>query len=401
MTGKMPDALVLGLSPTGLHVVRELGRAGVRAVGVAEGMQAGRLSRYLARCIQEPDPAVRLELLCDIYPASAAPADRPVLLPTSDQEIEFVISNAERLAKHFAFAPSYRDGLAARIMTKESFYAMCEEHGVPYPRFWKGTRDEIATMRDRITYPCMVKPSRIHDVKQRMRGRKGWTARSAAEFDAVLPAIPDGAGVLLVQEIVPGPESEITLYCAYLDARGEVHQPFTGRKLRQYPPGFGSASLAQSAPEEETRHIAETFLRRIGYSGVAAAEFKRNPSNGELRIIEVNVRPSLWFSLTAAAGKHPVLAAYRDLAGCDIGPPEQQQRDGVRWRYALKDAWSASFYRRHPDFVLPAPDLAVLGPASGQVGAVYAADDPAPVAADALGAVGKLASRLGRRSHGS
>ena len=46
-TKRMPPAVVMGLSPTGLYAVRELGRAGITVTGVASGWQAGHASRYL------------------------------------------------------------------------------------------------------------------------------------------------------------------------------------------------------------------------------------------------------------------------------------------------------------------------------------------------------------------
>lgn len=383
----------MGLSPTGLHVVRELGRTGVPVVGVAETLQAGRLSRYLADCIVETDPTRRLEALCGRFRQGVAA--KPVLIATSDQDIDFIIANAARLAAHFSFQRSYADGLAARIMTKESFYELCLQHGVAFPRLWKALPKDIAGLREAIAYPCMIKPSRIHDVKAKMAGRKGWIVRNPRELDAVLPGIPRDCGLLLLQEIVPGPESAITLYCGYFDANGGVHQPFTARKLRQYPPGFGSASLVQSAPEEESRLIAERLLRGIGYAGIAAAEFKRHPVTGELKMIEINVRPSLWFSVTAASGKHPVLAAYQDLAGLAECVPEEPQQDRVRWRYGPKDAWSAAFYRLRRGFVLPPPDVEAVGAANKRVSAVYASDDPKPVLADALTFATKIGRRLG------
>ncbi len=382
MTGAaLPPAVVLGLSPTGLHVVRELGRAGVPVIGVSDSFQAGAASRYLVQKLIDPDPERRLDWLTRRFPSDPTGL-RPVLIPTSDQDIDFLINNAPRLAGHFVFQRSYADGLARRIMDKETFYELCQIHDIAYPRLRRGLPEEIAALRDEITYPCMIKPSRIQDVKSQLRGQKGWFARDATEFDRVVPELPANAGTLLVQEIIGGPESAITLYCGYFDGTGKVHQAFTARKLRQYPPGFGSASLVQSAPEDESRGIAEDFLTALGYRGIAAAEFKPDPATRTLKIIEINVRPSLWFSLSGASGKPTVLAAYHDLAGTAADPSERPQLNGVRWRYALKDSWSTLFYRRRPSFILPAPDTEAVGPAARHVHAVYARDDAWPVLAE-------------------
>lgn len=392
----LPPAVVMGLSPTGLHVVRALGRAGVRVIGTAQNIEAGRASRYLSDCIDKRDPAARLEALCRVFPETPAEAaGRPVLMPTSDQDVDFVIAHADRLSRHFAFQDSYRDGLAQRIMSKDSFYGFCAEHGVRFPRLLKVEREGLSGLGDRLRFPVLVKPARIHEIKDKMRGRKGWTISDASVLREVASQIPDGAGTLIAQEIVTGPESAITLFCAHFDRHGCVRHAFTARKLRQFPPGFGSASLVQSTPEPDSARIAAGLLLALRYRGIAAAEFKRDPESGELAIIEINVRPSLWFSLSEAAGRPVVLSAYRELAGLPDDRAEIPQQDGVRWRYAAKDVWSSRFYRRTTGFVLPAPDIETVGPASRRTGAVYSVDDPAPLLADIANFALKALARLG------
>lgn len=386
-------AVVMGLSPTGLHVVRTLGRAGVPVIGLGEPAQPGRLSRYLTRCITLADPAGRLAALEALAPETPeGQPGRPVLIPTSDQDVDFVITHAERLARRFAFQRSYRDGLAAAMLSKDSFYALCAAHGIAYPRLWSCTRDALPGLVPDLRFPVLIKPARLHAIKHRMGGRKGWALADAGALQRILPRIPDGAGTLLVQEIVPGPESAITLWCAHVDDAGVPRQSFTARKLRQFPPGFGSASLVQGAPEPETAAITARFLQALGYHGIAAAEFKRHPETGALALIEINVRPSLWFALTSACGRDVVLAAWRELAGLPAAP-EIPQRDGLRWCHALKDLASALFYRLRPGFLLPPPDIGCLGPVRERVWAVFAPDDPLP----ALGELGSFLAKALKR----
>lgn len=391
----LPAAVVMGLSPTGLHVVRALGRAGVQVIGMPDGMQAGRWSRYLDRRISAVGPQDRFQALITFADTVAAGSGhRPVLIPTSDQDVEFVIAYADRLATKFGFQGSYRDGLAGQIMAKDSFYALCAAHGVACPTLWQTTCDGLMGLASDLEFPVMIKPAQIHPIKDLMRGRKGWIVRDRPGLATAAAEIPPNAGTLLVQRIIAGPESEITVYCAYVDSEGRARHQFTARKLRQYPPGFGSASLVQSHPEPETAAIAGHLLTALGYRGIAAAEFKRDPATGRYLMIEVNVRPSLWFSLSEAAGCPVVVSAYLDLAGLQDTRPERPQRHGVRWRYAAKDIWSAAFYRRNPDFVLPPPDIAVAGRPVQTVGAVWSGADPAPAIAEWINYAAKGLRRI-------
>jgi len=243
-------------------------------------------------------------------------------------------------------------------------------------------------------YPTFVKPSRIHEIKDTMAGQKGWIVRNESEFHDLQKQLPDSENSLIVQEIVPGPESNISLHCAYLDAEGRPRQSFTGRKLRRYPPGFGSASMVISEIGEEAREISERFLTAIGFHGIAASEFKRDPRDGQLKLMEINPRPSLWFGITSEAGKHLALAAYQELGAGSRTVPDGDQRTGVGWRFGIRDMYSSYFYRMTPEFILPPPDITPFNSASPIVDAVQCADDPKPARFERRKAARAVVKRL-------
>lgn len=385
------DVIVLGLSPTGLYAVREAARAGYSVMGVGAPGAPGLWSRFLSLRVSADTPAARVEAIVQRVPPGDG--DKPVLIVTSDQDLEAVIVRADDLANRVHLQGSYMDGLAARIMDKDKFYRLCAAQGVAYPSLWAADVAQAAEYRDRIAYPAMIKPARIQDVKHLMASRKGWIVRNPSEFDSVLPGIPREAGTLLMQEIVPGPESGITLWCGYIDGTEQVRQRFTARKLRQYPAGFGSASLVQSERCQETAEVAERLLGSLGYRGIAAAEFKRHPETGALKIIEVNPRPSLWFSVAARAGVPLVETAIAEARRAPM-PPAATQKDGVLWRYTAKDLAARLFYARNRDFVLPAPDISRMAPVTGHAEVTGARDDPAPGFGELVAFAGKLAGRL-------
>ena len=388
---KPADVIVLGLSPTGLYAVREAARAGHSVLGVGAPGAPGLWSRFLTDQIAADTPGARVDAILDRV--GTEQDEKPVLVVTSDQDLEAVIARSEALSQVVHVQGAYSDGLAGRIMDKDAFYQLCARHGVVYPSLWSATVDEAHQYRDQIAYPSMIKPARIQDVKHLMAGQKGWIVKSPAEFDATLPRIPREAGTLLMQEIVQGPESNITLWCGYLDETGQVRQRFTARKLRQYPAGFGSASLVQSEQCPETAETAEALLSALGYRGIAAAEFKLHPETGALKIIEVNPRPSLWFSVASKAGVPLIETAIAEARGLPL-PKPRAQKDGVLWRYTTKDLASRLFYMRSRDFVLPAPSMACRAPVTGRADVTGAWDDPAPVLGEVIGFADKLVKRL-------
>lgn len=316
-----------------------------------------------------------------------------VLLPTSDLFIEFVARLGAGAEPGFRFFDGYR-AIASQLLDKARFHALCLKHGMPAPGIWHAPdNDALRDLVGMVPFPCILKPVLIHRAKSHLRGKKVLLARSATEYTSHVDALPPDLGGWLVQEIIPGEESRITLFAGALDRQGGLKQAFTARKLRQYPPGFGSASLVSSEACPETLELSARFLAKIGFQGVCGAEFKRDPRDGQLKIIEINPRPTLWFQAAHDAGKRPVQAAVADLMGV-AAPADRPQNGSVRWRYALKDAASALYYRRHGrSFVFPAPAVGRAQPGTRSSWAVFSAEDPMPAFVEPLGFLRKAWSR--------
>ena len=141
----------------------------------------------------------------------------------------------------------------------------------------------------------------------------------------------------MVQELIPGPESNLWIGGLYLrQSDGEPGAIFTGRKLRQHPPGFGSASLADACHNEDVVKLSLSFLQKIGYRGVCGTEFKFDERDSQYKMVEVNPRQTLWFALIGAAGIPLNHYAYCDLAGLPC-PETGRLREGTKWILFEKD----------------------------------------------------------------
>ncbi len=377
----MINALVMGSSPTGLYALRGLAKAGLSAALVDTAKGCAFQSRHVRGTEKQYVGSIS-DINVWMDRVVSGQTGKILLIPTSDVFIEFIVENAALLSQHFVFASCYH-GIAARLLDKAEFHALCHEHGMQTPGIWVAEDlSALSRLADTLAYPCILKPTFIHKAKDFLKGRKVLLAMDRDAFLRGLDAIPDESGGWMVQEIIPGAESEITLYAGYVDKAGLPIHSFTARKLRQYPPGFGSASMVSSQPCEETRALAVDFLQRIGFKGICGAEFKRDARDGRLKIIEINPRPTLWFEISQTAGMRVMEAAARDmLDGTSI--PEAVQHPGVVWRYALKDLASARFYRRYgADFVFPPPDVSMASECRIRSWPVFASDDPLPALAE-------------------
>jgi len=196
---------------------------------------------------------------------------------------------------------------------------------------------------------------------------------SAAELRTAYSELAGTDPDFIVQEVIPGGDDRLWCALCYLGDERRSDCIFVARKLRQYPPGFGSASLAESRWDPEVADLSLAFLRGVGFRGFCATEYKRDPRDGRFKMIEVNARVPLWVSLATAAGVDLPYVGFADLVGapCECG----EQVDGVRWVFAAKDLSSAFHYARK----------GVLGWSEWRASlrdcraeAVWASDDPLP-----------------------
>jgi len=373
-------AIVMGLSPTGLYAIRELGCMGVPVLGITNDFSCGQFSKYLSQRKKFLVAYNHDHLLGILLGHAKEFPEKPVLLPTSDYYIDFLSRYSSQLKSHFVFQYSYMDGLSTQIMDKGSFHKLCVEHDISTPAVWEAeTREELRDFSRQVVFPCIIKPTLIHKARKFMKGNKVLLARTISEFDNIAFSIPPEIKGWLVQEIIPGPESNIFLFAGYFDKKGQPIHTFTARKLRQYPPGFGSASLVQSESNQEVCNISIRFLQGINFKGLCGTEFKFDPRDNSFKIIEINPRPTLWFNISHSAGKRFVQTAYQDLT-CQALYPQELQLDGVRWRYALKDLYSKFFYLiQGKDFIFPPPELTKHSlPVKKRSWAVFDRLDPLP-----------------------
>jgi len=144
---------------------------------------------------------------------------------------------------------------------------------------------------------------------------------------------------LLLQEYVPGPETQIESYHVYADESGAIVGEFTGRKLRTYPATYGFSTAVVITDSPQVRELGRELTQRLAFRGVAKFDFKRAP-DGRLHLLEVNPRFNLWHHPGAVAGVNLPAMVYADLMGIPR-PPASAALPGVRWCHMAHDPRAA------------------------------------------------------------
>jgi D-aspartate ligase len=383
-------ALIIGGESRALGISRSLGRRGIPVWVIEESdYLLARHSRYVGRRFPWPegeDESAQASYVSGL--AAEHGLEGWTLFATADETAALVARRHEELARSFRLTtpPWERTRLA---YDKSLTYRLAREAGLAAPRTHQpGDAEELAALE--LEFPCILKPSAKPDLN-RFTHDKAWPAATREELleryreacELVSPR------EILVQELIPGGgEAQLSFGAACADGRpvGSI----VANRRRQYPVDFGhSSSFVETVEDAEVERAGRAMLAAIGYDGLVEVEFKRDPRDGELKVLDVNPRLWTWFTLGRRAGvDFPYLG---HLIAQGERPAEARSRPGARWARMGTDVLAAAAEIRRGR-LSPLAYLRSLRPPLQL--AVLELDDPRPFAA----ALPSLLSRLLRRA---
>jgi D-aspartate ligase len=334
-------ALVFDVSwVNGLAAIRSLGRAGIPVVAVDHRQSAlGFHSRY-ATALSTPDPADDEAGFIGKVVEAGGPA---VLFPTHDPPLNALARNRDRLEGFLSPFPEW--AVLEQIQDKRHQLetAVAAEVGVPGTQY-PGTAAEAAAAAQEIGFPVLVKPRHPDGFKRRF-GKQAFRCGTTGEVErAYVDAEPFGP---MVQELIPGGDEELYSLGSYLREDGEPLGLFSGRKLIQIPPGIGTCRSGEAVWVQEVVDAGLRLLRALRFHGISQVEFKRDPRDGNFKLMEVNPRLWQWHGLAAACGVDLPALAYRDLTGEKVEPVSMN--GSRRWAISVMPGERPVFPR--PPFV--------------------------------------------------
>lgn len=343
---EQPPAIVLGLGQNGLATCRALGRVGVPVIGIDTDLnQPGAQTRY-AHKIQCDDfvkggPGL-ISALQEI--GRALDGQKGVLIPSGDLNVQMISKHREELDEWFLYRLPSKE-VAELFLDKKSFYKIAMERDYPLPRTWftdeEHDIDEI--VRD-IAYPCLIKPFQPTATWRDTFDTRLFLADSAdmlkSLYDLIFPVHQD----LIIQEYMPGDDSQVVWGVTYLDKDQNPLAVWSGRKLRMYPRGFGTATLAESLNQPWVAKQAVRILQGVGHVGYGVVEFKKDRRDGSFKMTEATGGRT-WFphGLVTRSGINLPNIWYRDVLGLPVAK-QMTFEEGIKWIHEERDLKTVSLY---------------------------------------------------------
>jgi D-aspartate ligase len=331
------SAVVLSEGTGGLGTVRALHKHKVHTVAIAFDRRATVLASRLPKrkVFVEASSPERLEdgLLSALR---AVGGERPVLMPTSDRLVSFMHRKGAALARDFDFClPEAR--LAERLNDKHEETRLIASLGIPLPKTVQELPERWQDLEEALGLPLIFK-ARSFKHGHALGRKKNVVARTRPQLQRFYEECGDRLGLVLAQEVIPGPDDSLWLCSGTFNRRHELVEALVKRKLRMSPPHFGVCSLAVSASNPEFLELVRRLGSLLHYTGHASIEFKWDYRDGLYKYIEVNPRIPASVALDEASGVPTVWATYRLALGEDLRPASTTpQRDGVVYVKRLED----------------------------------------------------------------
>jgi D-aspartate ligase len=330
---------------SGLGIVRSLGRIGVPVYVIDNGQfSIGFSSKYCrGKFIWDLAKASSDESLKFLAEVGRKIGRRSVLIPNSDAQAMFVADYADRLVDHFIF-PNPRAALVRSLCSKKEMYYLARKSGVNTPETaFPQSREDVLKYLRSAQFPIVLKP-----IFNQINGKSAKPiviAHTQQELLQIYDATEDPSRPnLMLQEFIPGGD-ETWVFNGYFDKNSECRIAFTGKKLRNFPPGFGMASLAVCLRNDDVKKMTVNFMKAIGYKGGLDLGYRYDSRDGRYKVHDINPRIGAMLRLFVGTnGMDVVRALYLDMTGRPI--PDTVAADGRKWIVEDHDLRSSFFYHR-------------------------------------------------------
>jgi len=366
-------AVLLGMGPTSLALVRALGRKSVPVYGIGLSKYEVSLSSKYCKSLGAADPRYNPDKMLDLllkFGEAHHKDKKLVLYPTGDECVAFIGNNHNILSSYYRFS-KLNPEIVELFLNKAQFHKACVRYGLPVPiTFLPTSAGQLYEISKHLHYPCIAKPKYYHQWAMRHGLVKGVVCNNARELLAFGERFGDVSN-FVIQQIMDGPETDIFVFAAYFDRDSRPHGVFIGNKIRQYPVGFGTTTTMKTAHKPELEEMSTNFLRKVGYQGLCDVEYKYDRNSNSFRIIEINPRLGRWYGIVDATGHDTMYYSFLDLTDRPIPDVFVKSRN-VTWVFASRDFLSIA---ANKDWGLGSAFRSYTGP---RTWCIWAKDDIKP-----------------------
>lgn len=222
-----------------------------------------------------------------------------LLIACGDGYAELLSQHKAELQKNYVFAANDYS-LFKRLINKVSFYEVCEEYNLPYPKTFILKKEMLVDGEFKqelpFGFPVALKPANsVEWLSVNFEGRKkAFIINDRAEFETMVARLYKAGytSEMIVQDFIPGDDSNMRVLNAYVDRNHNVSMMFLGHPLLEDPTPAAVGNYVVIVPDynKTIYDIIEGFLTKINYVGFANFDLKYDSRNDEYKLFEINLR---------------------------------------------------------------------------------------------------------------
>lgn len=329
----MRGAIVIEGHVQGLSNTRSIGEMGVPVYVIDVARCLAQYSKYCTKFFRCPSfgSAEFVQFLVKL--AERENLSGWVLVPSNDHIVENLSLNYDVLSVYYKMMVPRKEKLYD-IINKMRLLNVAKNCGTSIPLSCCASEIEVAQS---FRFPTLVKGSLGLSFYKSLHAK----ALQADDYVQLLELVSDVKGKIpledvMVQELIPEDKNDkvVSFTCFAID--GVIKSYWMGRKLREHPVKYGTATFAESVFVPEILVEARPLISALGYSGVCEVEFMFDNRDNKYKLIEINPRTWLWVGLAKACGVDYAKMIYNYLDGSELIFPEHYQTD-VAWINAITD----------------------------------------------------------------
>jgi len=327
---KKTYALVLGGYVNGYSIIKELHTCGVENIalmsyGKSLGSYSNKISYFksIEKTSQSLHEALKeLKKECDYI----------VIFPTDDLQLENLHAIYDDI-KDFCFVPfNYENVLES--LDKYVQYSYCEKYDIPYPKTQNIESVENIDKIESMMFPVLVKPNKRDDLVTDVF--RSLFLETIEEYKKNIPKLEYFINkniTFLASEFIPGDDTNIYAYVGYRTRDGKILNEWIGKKLTQFPDEFGVFSSGSNEAPEIVEEQGRKLLEVMNLKGICEPEFKYDSRDGKYKLMEINLRSTMWHRVGNISGVNVQYSQYLDAIGETVPKHIQNQEKRVHLVY--------------------------------------------------------------------
>jgi D-aspartate ligase len=372
-------ALIVGGDHPGLGIVRSLGRRGIPTCILDDKVSVSAFSRYATHVIRTDDLRDERKTVDSVLRIGRSLNLKGwVLFPTRDETVAAFSRFRAELAEFFRVTTPEWETIKW-ASDKKNTYDLASRLNIPCPQtFNPQSQDELSALYSKL--PLAIKPA-IKEHFFYATGAKAWRAETVDELHEMYAKARRqiDAKEILIQEIIPGGGHNQVSYCAFF-CNKKAYGSLVACRARQHPHEFGrAASYVETIDLPVIEELSERFLKAIDYYGLVEVEFKKDPRDGEYKLLDVNARTWGFHTIGIPVGVDFPYLLYADQVGQAV--TSCRGRAGIGWLRLITDAPTAL-----ADIVCGRLSLRSYSSSLRRtcIESVFSKDDPLPSIAEVL-----------------